>query len=390
MFVGSISGHGINGCVDGCGAAGRQRRRLHLAVRFIRTSPPQPDHQGEQRDRHETDGAQHERSRSISQESKRHVPDTIRRREQAGGLRPLNRRRKLPHSGRCIMRLRCACPFRECRKLLKKSNTLFGKGCRLGRKNFENSVDPAPPLNRQNGNRAQTKAPADFRVDERIILGICSMLNLPGAQALPRDSSLGIQPRTQSGSRVATACAADHGAILPHRQRGSGGARQLSGGICDGREHRVQAVVPGCDQLLQGRQSCALIQVTGGVADPAGRSLLQRIAINTISIEHLPGAKRLGLRHDHGSLFISTLSLCCRTNPAKHKRRGRFGGIMSHLRPPVKEKGAACVLLCTSPIFDRDLLIGSSDAARNMIRSLDHPMPSHQTNQQSSRGPMLP
>src|SRR3984893_14677170 len=148
------------------------------------------------------------------------------------------------------MRLRCACPFCECRKLLKISNTLFLKGCRLGGKDFENSVDPAPALNRQNGNRPQTKAAADFHVDERIILGICAMLNFTCSQALPRDSSLGAQPRTESGSRVAAARAADHRAILPHRQGGSRGARQVSSGICDSCEHWVQAVIPGGDHLL--------------------------------------------------------------------------------------------------------------------------------------------
>ena len=149
------------------------------------------------------------------------------------------------------MRLRCACPFRECRKLLKKSNILFGKSSRLGGKNFENSVDPAPALNRQNGNRAQTEAAADFYVDERIILGVCAVLNFPGAQTLPRDSSLGTQSRAESGSHVAAARATHHRAVPPHSQCGPGGARQLPGGICDGREHWVQAVVPGRDQLLK-------------------------------------------------------------------------------------------------------------------------------------------
>src|SRR4029077_10265914 len=111
------------------------------------------------------------------------------------------------------MRLRCACPFRECRKLLKISNTLFGKGCRLGGKNLENSVDPAPALNRQNGNRPQAKAAADFHVDERIILGICAILNFSAAQTLPRDSNLGTHPRAESGSRIAAARPADHRAI---------------------------------------------------------------------------------------------------------------------------------------------------------------------------------
>src|SRR3984893_14439002 len=254
------------------------------------------------------------------------------------------------------MRLRCACPFCECRKLLKISNTLFLKGCRLGGKNFETSVDPAPALNRQNGNRPQAKAAADFHVDERIILGICAILNFPGAQALPRDSSLGSQARAECGSRIAAARPADHRAILPHRQCGSGGTRQLPGGICYGREHRVQAMVPGCDQLLQGRHGWAVVQiaryvsrdVAGCVAEPAGKGLRQKIASNTISIEHFPGAKRLGLRHNHSSLFVSTLSASCRTNPAERKRRGGFGRIMSHLRAPVKEKDAVCVLPCTS------------------------------------------
>jgi hypothetical protein len=58
----------------------------------------------------------------------------------------------------------------------------FSESCGLGRKHFENSVDPTPPLNRQDRNRAQTKAVADFHIDPRIILGIRAMLNLTGAQ----------------------------------------------------------------------------------------------------------------------------------------------------------------------------------------------------------------
>src|SRR5271157_344627 len=103
------------------------------------------------------------------------------------------------------MRLRCARPFRKRRQLLKNSNMLFAEGCGSGGENFENSVDPAPALNRQNGNRAQTEAAADFHIDEQIILGICAMLNFTGAQTLPRDSSVGTQPRAEGGSRVATA-----------------------------------------------------------------------------------------------------------------------------------------------------------------------------------------
>ena len=203
------------------------------------------------------------------------------------------------------MRLRCACPFRECRKLLQKSNMLFGEGCRLGGKNFENSVDPAPALNRKDGNRAQTKAAADFHIDQRIVLGICAMLNFTGAQTLPRDSSLGTQPRTESGSRVATARAAHHRTFLPHRQCGSGGARQLSGCICDGRQYRVQAVLPGSDQLLQGQQGRALVEVAGHVAGPAEGSLRRRIAIKYA--KYFPCAKRLGLRHNHRSLSVGKL-----------------------------------------------------------------------------------
>src|ERR1019366_9631092 len=172
-------------------------------------------------------------------------------------------------------------------QLLKKSKMLFGEGRRLGGKNLENSVDPAPALNRQDGNRAQTEAAAAFPIDERIILGICAMMNSTGAQTLARDSSLRTQPRTESGSRIAIARAAHHRAVLPHRQCGSGGACQLSGGICDGRQYRVPAVVPACDQLLQGRQGCAFVQVAG----PAGGSLRRRIAAK--SSECFPGAKRL-------------------------------------------------------------------------------------------------
>ncbi len=151
------------------------------------------------------------------------------------------------------MRLRCACPFRERRKLLKKGKILFGEGCGPDGKDFKNSVDPAPALNRQDGNRAHTEAAANFHIDEPIALGIRAMLNFTGAQALPRNTRLRTQLRPESGSLVATARAAHHRALLPHRQRGSGGSRQLPGGVCDGPEYRVQAVVPGCDQLLQGR-----------------------------------------------------------------------------------------------------------------------------------------
>ena len=158
------------------------------------------------------------------------------------------------------------------------------KAAGLGGKNFENSVDPAPALNRQNGNRAQTEAAADLHIDEWIVLGIGAMLNFTGAQTLPRDSSLRTQPRTESGSRVATARAAHHRAVLPHRQRGSRGARQLPGGVGDGLEHRVETVVSGCDQFLQGRQGRALVKVAREVAGPAGGSLRQRIAIQALSI----------------------------------------------------------------------------------------------------------
>src|SRR6202521_6168942 len=183
-----MRGYGVDGFGVYGGSADRRRLRLRVAVRSIRTSPPEPDHQRKQRDRHDADGTQNERSRSTAQKSESHVPDAIRRRQQAGGLRLLNRRRKLSRGGGCVMRLRCACPFGERRKLLQKSNILFAKSSRPGRKNFENSVDPTPALNRQNGNRTQPKTAADFQVDERIILSICTMLNFPGAQALPRDS----------------------------------------------------------------------------------------------------------------------------------------------------------------------------------------------------------
>src|SRR4029077_9558684 len=135
------------------------------SLRLHPPPPPKPRPQRKQRDRHDADGTQNERARSTAQKSESHVPDAIRRRQQAGGLRLLNRRRKLPRGGGCVMRLRCACAFREGRKLLKKRNILLGKSSRLGGKNFENSVAPAPALNRQNGNRAQTEAAADFYVD---------------------------------------------------------------------------------------------------------------------------------------------------------------------------------------------------------------------------------
>jgi len=199
----------------------------------------------------------------------------------------------------------CRVTFRQCRQLLKKRNMLFAEGCRAGGKNFENSVDPAPPLNRQNGNRTQTEIATDLRINQWIVLGIGAMLNLPAAQTLPADSGLRTQPRTENGSRVTSARSAHHRAVLPHRQRGSGGARQLLGGIRDGREHRVQTVVPGGNHLLQRRQRGALVQIARHAAGPAGGSFRQSIAIQRA--EDFPGAKRLGLRHYHSSLSIGKL-----------------------------------------------------------------------------------
>ena len=83
------------------------------------------------------------------------------------------------------MRLRCACPFRKRRQLLKNSHMLFAEGGGAGGKNFENPVDPAPARNRQNGNRAQTEAAADFHIHARVVLGIGAILNLAAAQTLP-------------------------------------------------------------------------------------------------------------------------------------------------------------------------------------------------------------
>jgi len=128
------------------------------------------------------------------------------------------------------------------------------------------------------------------------------MLNSTAAQTLPRNSCLGTQPRTQSWSCLATARAAYHDAVLPHRQRSSRGARQLPGGVGDRLEQWVEAVVPGCDQLLQGRKRSALVKVARKVAGPAGRSLRQRIAIQSAAC--FPEARRLGSRHNHRSFSV--------------------------------------------------------------------------------------
>ena len=113
------------------------------------------------------------------------------------------------------------------------------------------------------------------------------MLNLTRAQTLAGNSSIRTQARAERGCRVTTARAAHHGTFLPHCQSGSGGARQLPGGIGDGSQHRVQAVVPRYDQFLKRRQGRALVKAPGvkvpsKVARRAGGSLPRRNAIKRI------------------------------------------------------------------------------------------------------------
>jgi hypothetical protein len=75
------------------------------------------------------------------------------------------------------MWLGCACPFRQRRELLQERNIVFREGKRLSRKNFKNSVDPTPSMNRQDNDRTKTKPSADLHIDYRIIFSIRTNLD---------------------------------------------------------------------------------------------------------------------------------------------------------------------------------------------------------------------
>jgi hypothetical protein len=199
------------------------------------------------------------------------------------------------------MRLRCARPFRERRKLLQKIDVPLAESRGLGGKNFENSVDPAPPLDRQNRNRSQTEAPAYLHIDERIILNISAMPNFTSPQTLAGDTGVGAQTRTNRRSNIATARAAQHCAFLPHRERRAGSARQHSSGVRDNRQHRIQTVAAAGNQFLQGFESRILIKI----AIQACRSLQRSVA--STRVERFPGAKWLGITYNHSFFSIEKL-----------------------------------------------------------------------------------
>ena len=123
--------------------------------------------------------------------------------------------------------------------------------------------------------------------------------------------------------------AAHHGAVLPHGQRGTGGAGRSPGRIRDRLENRVEAVISGCNQLFQGRQGCAFVKIfrdTGGAGRGCGRGLRRR------RVRFFSEPNGLGL----GTTTVFSRLVSCRTKPAGRKWLGRFRRSMSQLRPPVK------------------------------------------------------
>ena len=97
------------------------------------------------------------------------------------------------------------------------------------------------------------------------MLGIGAMLRLAGAQTLTGDPRIRAQLRAESGSGVAAARAAHHGAVFPHRERGAGGARQSPGRIRDRHEHRVEAMISRSNKLLAGTTGRALVKILAGL-----------------------------------------------------------------------------------------------------------------------------
>ncbi|MGA8537880.1 MAG: hypothetical protein WB566_00185, partial [Terriglobales bacterium] len=98
----------------------------------------------------------------------------------------------------------------------------------------------------------QPEAAANIQIDKWIIFSIGAMLDFPGAEALARDPSLSAQLRAKNRRHFATPGPAHHGAVFPHRQCGSGSARELSSDIRDGLKDWLQGMVPGCNELFQG------------------------------------------------------------------------------------------------------------------------------------------
>jgi hypothetical protein len=104
----------------------------------------------------------------------------------------------------------------------------FGKSPGAFGKYLKNTVNPAPSMNRRNHNRPQPKCPANFPIDQRIILGIHAMLKLPAAEALTRNPSPRVHLCTKSKRRITAARAAHHNPVLPHRQGRARSASKLS------------------------------------------------------------------------------------------------------------------------------------------------------------------
>jgi len=151
-----VIGRMFAGRMRGCGPDGRRHCRTSLAIRLIRTAPP-PTRSPRQearpppaRRRPITNGRE-----SRFEESHCQVPNPIRtpgadpRFAVSPAQTQASERRDDAPCG-CDERARSASDA-SCRSTAKMR---FSEGCGLGRKHFENSVDPTPALNRQHRNRS--------------------------------------------------------------------------------------------------------------------------------------------------------------------------------------------------------------------------------------------
>jgi hypothetical protein len=162
------------------------------------------------------------------------------------------------------------------------------------------------------------------------------MLSFTGAQTFAGDSRVRAQARAESGSGFATARAAHHGAILPHGQRGTGGAGQPAGRIRDGLEQRVEAVVSGCNQFFQRRKGGVFVEIfrgSGSVGEIVG-GFCEEVLLFFVEPNGL----------EEGTTTVVSRMVSCRTKPAERQWLGRFRRSMSQLGVPVKASDAPVVL----------------------------------------------